>query len=303
MLKIPVSLKSCLKLDHSAELIQDGYFDSFSKIDRRINKNSIVFLDIDNQSFLSSLDVMVACIILQKGSNLSLLNRKEIGIILCDNPKSLFYKIHETCIDKNKYLDLINDSKISLSAVVSSNAYIGKNVIIGDNTIVEDGVIIYSNVKIGSNCIISAGSIIGSSGFISFKDGNLNLPVRSVGGVLIGNNVVIRSGTNINKATFAEFSIIEDNVIIDSLVHLGHDGFVGQNSLISAGVKIAGACKIGKNCWIGIGATISNGIIIGENAKVLIGSVVISNVKSGATYSGNFAIEHHRNLIRNLSSK
>jgi acetyltransferase-like isoleucine patch superfamily enzyme len=218
MLRTPVALKSCIRLDPSAELIKDGNFYSFSRIDRKINKSSIVFLDSYNQPLLNSLDESVACIILQKGADLKPLKKKKIGILLCDNPESLFYKIHETCVDQDCYQDLIEDSKISASARISSKTLIEKNVIIGDNTIIEDGVIIHSNVIIGSNCHISSGSIIGSSGFITYQDGGINLPVRSVGGVLIGNNVVIRSGTNINKSTFSDFSVISDNVIIDSLI-------------------------------------------------------------------------------------
>ncbi|MCF8266747.1 MAG: hypothetical protein K9I69_01605, partial [Ignavibacteriales bacterium] len=59
---------------------------------------------------------------------------------------------------------------------------------------------------------------------------------------------------------------------------------------------IAGNCILGDDVWIGGGAMISDGIRIEDKAKVLLGSVVIKDVNSQEIVSGNFAIDHKKNI-------
>lgn len=145
-------------------------------------------------------------------------------------------------------------------------------------------------VKIGERVTIHEGCTIGTEGFGFERDINgcwLHIP--HVGGTIIGDDVEIMSGTNVDRGT-VENTIIASGVKIDHNCHIAHNSFVGENSVITAGVVVAGSAHIGKNVWIGPGSTILNKIKIGDNAYIGAGANVIKDVPENAVMIGNPAI-------------
>jgi UDP-3-O-[3-hydroxymyristoyl] glucosamine N-acyltransferase len=66
--------------------------------------------------------------------------------------------------------------------------------------------------------------------------------------------------------------------------------------MIAGNTQIAGNVVMGENVWIGPSVTIADGLSIGKNSKVLIGSLVTTPVAEGQTVSGNFALDHSKQL-------
>lgn len=214
------------------------------------------------------------------------------GIILSNNPKLMFYKIHNTLVDRNFYWEDFHN-EISESAKISPHAIIdSKSVKIGNNSIIDSGVIIHSGSIIGDNVVIRSGSIIGSNGFQYLNVGDCVYSVKSGGRVVIKNNVEIQHNTCVDRGMLGGDTYIDEYVKVDNLVHIAHDDRIGARTFITAGVNLSGRVTIGTDCWIGVNATISNGISIGNNSKVTLGSVVTRNVPDNSTVSGNFAIDH-----------
>lgn len=199
------------------------------------------------------------------------------------------------CTEKGYYLG--EKVKLGENIIIEPGCVIGHGVTIGDNTIIKAGAVI-KNAVIGTNCLINENAVIGANGFTMARDENGNLiRIPSLGAIQIGNNVEIGVNDNISVGS-AGNTIIEDNVKLDALVHIGHDAIVKRNVEITAGSIVGGFSVIEKNSFIGINATIKNRITIGESVVVGMGSVVIKSVDSNATVYGNPAREQKAEVIR-----
>jgi len=219
---------------------------------------------------------------------------KNYGVVLAQNPKKVFFQIHNILAESGFYWKKFNN-QISESSYISNKAIIGEHSIkIGDNCIIEPGVVIHPGTIIGDNVIIRSGSQIGSSGFQFVKTENNIIPVLTAGRVIIRDNVEIQHNCCIDRGVLGGDTVLDSNVKLDNFVHIAHDDYIGERTFITAGAKLSGRVTIGKDCWIGVNATISNGISIGNNCRISLGSVVTKDVPSGKTVTGNFAIEHSK---------
>ena len=126
------------------------------------------------------------------------------------------------------------------SATIKDYVHVGSGSIIGENCVIETGVVIGKNVTIGRNCLVKANSVIGQEGFGVEPDelGN-NVRIPQIGGVVIGENVMIGSLTTICSGTLEPTSIA-DYVMIDDHVHVAHNCRIGMNSILTACVEISG---------------------------------------------------------------
>lgn len=270
----------------------------------KYNSGENICTFLEKKEYLDNLNSNISMVITDYDIANHLLNSKrDIGVIITDNPRILFFSIHNylsglEIYKRKKKKNYFGDNvSIGKYTSIASN-----NVHIGDNVIIEDFVSIRENTVIGDNSIIRSGAIIGGSGFEFKKDikSGRNFSVEHVGGVKIGDSVEIQYNTCIDKAIYPwDDTIIGDYVKIDNLVHIAHGVKVGINTYIVAGAKVGGRCRIGENAWIGIGAVIRNGIDIASNSKVNMGAVVTKSVADGESVSGNFAINHQR-FIENL---
>lgn len=176
--------------------------------------------------------------------------------------------------------------KIGPNAYIEPGVFIGHDVIIGDNAVIKANAIIKQAV-IGDNFIACEGCTIGMFGFTMAKDtcGN-NVRIPTLGKVQIGNNVEVGTNTNISCGSSGD-TIIEDNVKIDTLVHVAHDVHIHKNTEIPAGVILGGYSDIGENVFIGINSAVRNRKTVGDNAYIGMGTVVTKNVEAGTTVVGN----------------
>ena len=228
------------------------------------------------------------------------------AVILCKKADELFYFLHNKRIHEiqGHCASSLHEPMIAASTQISPTAILGNNVSIGENVIIHDGCIILDNTIINKNSVIYHNVTIGTEGFFSKNILGKKTHVEHFGGVKIGENCIIHTGTNISRsANFGEYTTLGDNVHIGIHTNIGHDCKVGNDCDISAKVLLSGRAKIGCSCWIGAAAVISNAISVGDNASIKIGAVVIENVPPGESVSGNFAIKHNRNLISFLKSK
>lgn len=275
-------------------IVKDADFDMLGMITTTYSKEQVLVFLMDEKYLPALLENRNVTSIITTPNNLSLISTLNYGIILADNPKKLFYEIHNHLVDNQKYWNSF-DKSIDNSSTISPKSIIAdKNVTIGKNCIIEDGVIINEGVIMGDNVIIRSGTILGTTGFQFYNDANEIYQVKTGGRLVIMDNVEVQHNCCIDRGVFGGSTVIHNNVKIDNMVHLAHDCVIGQNTLITAGVKFGGRTIVGKNCWIGINATLSNGLSIGDNVTISLGSVVTRNVKDGSTVSGNFAIDHDK---------
>ena len=170
---------------------------------------------------------------------------------------------------------------------IGHGSVIDSDVEIGDDTFIADHVVIRSRTRIGKRCIIRSNAVIGESGFgFDFAD---RVPVRipHLGGVVLGNDVLIGCGTIVSCGTL-EDTLIEDDAKIDNLVVVSHNCTVGRGSIVTAGAILCGRSQVDQFTWIGANSTIrEGGIKIGEGALVGLGAVALAPVAPFHVVMGN----------------
>lgn len=210
------------------------------------------------------------------------------SFIIVENPKQAFFNLHNWLFHHTNFYNIIENNQIDKNVDISNHAIVADhNVQIGKDSIIEDNVIIKPNVRIGSHVIIRAGSVIGGEAFQAYNKNGINQIVRSAGGVIIGDDCDIGYNTSIDKGVFNGNTILSDQVLVDNLVHIGHDVQIGEKTLIAANATIGGRTIIGENSWIGVGSIISNGLHIGNGCHIALGSVVVKSLPDDRTVFGN----------------
>ena len=182
--------------------------------------------------------------------------------------------------------------------------YVCEDVVIPQDAYIEPGCVLGPDVNIGANARIFAGTVIrhtsigddflsneyaviGANGFTMAEDelGN-KFRIPTLGRVIIGNNVEIGAHDNISCGSGGD-TVIEDNVKIDALVHIGHDAHLCPNVEITAGGIIGGFDNLGNHAYVGINAVLRNRIEVGNNAIIGMGSTVTKSVEANTTVVGN----------------
>jgi sugar O-acyltransferase (sialic acid O-acetyltransferase NeuD family) len=97
----------------------------------------------------------------------------------------------------------------------------------------------------------------------------------------IGRGAVIRGGMISCNAT------IEENVFIQTYVTVGHDVFLGADSVLSDFVVIGGESKIGRRVYIGLSTPVKDRVTIGDDTIVGMASAVARDLPENVVALGN----------------
>ncbi|CAH0990703.1 UDP-3-O-(3-hydroxymyristoyl)glucosamine N-acyltransferase [Sinobacterium norvegicum] len=203
---------------------------------------------------------------------------------------------------------------VAASSIVDATASLGDNVSIGANAVIEAGVVLADNVVVGAGCVVSEGCEIGAntllhanvtlyhkvvvgqhctlhSGSVIGADGFGFAPtaegwhrIAQLGGVVIGNHVSIGCNSTIDRGALGSTEI-HDHVIIDNLVHIGHNCSIGEGTAIAGCAGIAGSVTIGRRCIIAGGVGISGHLTIADGVQVSGRTVVSKSIKQSGSFS------------------
>ncbi len=175
-------------------------------------------------------------------------------------------KPRKTGIDHHAFIS--EKAKIGENVYIGAFACIGDGAVIGDNTqiypntVIGDGVTIgekctlfpnitvYQGCKIGNNVTIHAGSVIGADGFGFAPNAEGYDKIPQIGIVIIEDDVEIGANTCIDRSTMGQ-TIIHKGVKLDNLIQVAHNCEIGESTVMSAQVGMAGSTKIGAWCMVG----------------------------------------------------
>ncbi|WMW82441.1 UDP-3-O-(3-hydroxymyristoyl)glucosamine N-acyltransferase [Undibacterium cyanobacteriorum] len=191
--------------------------------------------------------------------------------------------------------------------VIGAGVSVGKRVTIGDQTRIHANVSIYHDCVIGDRCVIHAGAVIGADGFGFANEKGKWLKIPQTGRVVIGNDVEIGANTTIDRGALAD-TIIENGVILDNQIQIGHNCHIGENTAMAGCVGVAGSAKIGKNCTFGGAAMVLGHLTIADNVHISSGSMVSRSILEPGQYTGFYPLAKNADwektavIVRNLGS-
>ena len=186
---------------------------------------------------------------------------------------------------------------VSESAEIGKDVYIGpftfvgEGVKIGDGSIINPNVTIYDGCQIGKNVTIHAGSVIGADGFGFAPNTEGYEKIPQLGIVIIEDNVEIGANTCVDRSTMGQ-TVIHKGVKLDNLIQVAHNCEIGENTVMSAQVGMAGSTKIGSWCMVGGQAGFAGHIHVADKTMVGAQCGVISNTKgNGENLIGSPAMD------------
>ena len=181
-------------------------------------------------------------------------------------------------------------AQIGKDVYIGPFTFIGEGVKIGDGTRIFPNVTIYDGCQIGNNVTIHAGAVIGADGFgfAPNQEGYDKIP--QLGVVIIEDDVEIGANTCVDRSTMGQ-TIIHKGVKLDNLIQVAHNCEIGENTVMSAQVGMAGSTKIGAWCMVGGQAGFSGHIHVADRTMVGAQCGVIGNTKGdGETLIGSPAV-------------
>lgn len=165
------------------------------------------------------------------------------------------------------------------------HAVVGDNVKMGNGCILYPNTTVYQGCKIGNNVTLHAGSVIGADGFGFAPNADGYDKIPQVGIVTIEDNVEIGANTCVDRSTMGS-TVIRKGVKLDNLVQVAHNVEIGENTVMSAQVGIAGSTKVGSWCMFGGQVGIAGHITIGDKTFLGAQSGVPGSLKGGEELIG-----------------
>lgn len=182
--------------------------------------------------------------------------------------------IHPTAlIDPSAQLD--DDVEIGPFTVIGSDVHIGSG------SVISSHVLIKGPTRIGSNNRIFQFSSIGEDTPDLKYQGE---PTR----LIIGDNNTIREGVTIHRGTVQDNweTVIGDNNLLMSYVHIAHDCIVGSNTILVNNASLAGHVKVDDWAILSGYSLINQFSRVGAHSFVGMGSWIKFDVPAYVTVQG-----------------
>ena len=219
-----------------------------------------------------------------------------INHLLKDSPPLINTGIHPTAIiakdatiAKNvaigAYVVVESKASIGEGTKVLAHCYVGHGVKVGSNSFIYPQVTLREKVIVGNNVIIHSGTVVGSDGFGYVTVDGKHIKIPQTGTVVIEDDVEIGANVTIDRARFDK-TIIGEGTKIDNLVQIAHNVTIGKHCLIIAQVGISGSTHIGNHVILAGQAGIVGHLTIGDGTVVAAQSGVSKSIKAGAQVFG-----------------
>ena len=189
--------------------------------------------------------------------------------------------------------------RIGSGTQVYPHAVIGDRVTIGDNCLIYPNVTVYEGCRIGNRVTLHAGSVIGADGFGFAPNDENYTKIPQIGIVVIEDDVEIGANTCVDRSTMGQ-TVIHRGVKLDNLVQVAHNCEIGENTVMSAQVGMAGSTKIGKWCMVGGQAGFAGHIHVADKTIVGAQCGVIGSTKGNEQIVGSPAMEP-RQFFRSMA--
>ncbi len=166
--------------------------------------------------------------------------------------------------------------------------------LVGEGSRVSPTAVLGPRVVVGARVTIGAGAVVGHPGFgWAQGPGGVVRAVPQLGGVVLEDDVSIGPLCTVDAGTLAP-TRIRRGAKLDAHVHVGHNGDVGEGTLLAAQCGLAGSVTLGRGVRVGGQAGFADHVTVGDGARVAAKSGVIGDVPAGAVVAGYPAVPRAR---------
>ncbi len=189
-------------------------------------------------------------------------------------------------------------AEVAAGAVLGAGVYLGHGSRVGAGTRVYPNACIYHDVIVGRQCVIHAQAVLGADGFGFARGSEGWEKIHQLGGVRIGDRVEIGALSAVDRGTLGH-TVIEDGVIVDNLVQIGHNCRIGKNTAIAGCTGIAGSSIIGADCTLAGGVGVLGHLQICDGVHVTAMTMVTRSITEPGSYSSGTPMSATRTWKRN----
>ncbi len=175
-------------------------------------------------------------------------------------------------------------AEIGEGTTIAANTVIGPFVRIGRHCHIGSNVTIVHSL-IGNDVIIHSGTSLGQDGFgfAIGREGHSKVP--QIGRVILQDKVELGANVTIDRGGVRD-TIVGEGSKIDNMVHLGHNVVIGRHCLIAAQTGIAGSSEVGDFSVIGGQVGMNGHVKIGRGTQIAGGSSIIADLPAGSKVGG-----------------
>src|SRR6218665_236828 len=139
--------------------------------------------------------------------------RRDVGVVVADNPQPLFYRLHNELVLQHGMRPLLAEG-IDASTRIHPSAVVEDGVSIGRNVVIEAGAIVKRNTVLEDGVLVAAGALIGVEGHFYKQFGDGLVRIEHGGGVLVRKGSQILAGAIIQKSLYPNFTEIGTDTVI-----------------------------------------------------------------------------------------
>ena len=166
--------------------------------------------------------------------------------------------------------------------------------LVGEGSAVAPTAVLGPRVVLGKGVVVGAGTVIGHPGFgwTTGPDGAVRA-VPQLGGVVIEDDVAIGPLCTIDAGTLSP-TRVRRGAKLDAHVHVGHNGDIGEGTIIAAQCGFAGSVTMGRGVLVGGQVGVADHVTVGDGARIAAKSGVIGDVPPRAVVAGYPAVPRAR---------
>ncbi len=150
---------------------------------------------------------------------------------------------------------------------VGACAYLGPGVEVGEGCQIEAGAVLLPGTVLGRQVRVQAGAVLGTDGFGYVLEHGRHRKIPQVGRVQVEDRAVIGPGSCVDRATTG-VTLIAQDVVLGSMVMVGHNCRVGARSRLGDQSGVAGSSRIGEDCVLGMQTGMAMRAELGDRCRL-----------------------------------